>query len=117
MEFVDLRTGYQLMGFGDFESARFATEQLCGKGFKVAYLNEACHVQELEVREFTRRFEEADGPKYQNYHYKMWEQAKAKAAESLQTAVEVLEKKSSLRAKYIVVVNTKAKKESIRMMK
>ena len=89
MEFVDLRTGYLLTGFVDFESALSATEQFCGKGFKVAYLNEADHVQDREVREFARCFGEPEVKQYQNYHYTLREQPKAKAAESLKTAVEV----------------------------
>lgn len=108
MEFVDLRTGYLLTGFDDFESAYSATEQLCGKGFKVAYLNEASHVRDIEVREFARCFDESDEKKYQNYHFTLREQAKAKAAESLRTAVEVLEQKRSCRAKFIMVVDTKS---------
>lgn len=107
MEFIDLRTGYLLAGFGDFESALSASQQLCGKGFKVAYLNEATHVRDLEVREFARCFKEQEEKKYQNYHYIQREQPKGKASESLRTAVEVLEMKSSSKAKYILVVNTK----------
>ncbi|GAB3528571.1 hypothetical protein GCM10027443_06670 [Pontibacter brevis] len=105
MEFVDLRTGYLLTGFGDFESALSATEQLCGKGFKVAYLNEANHVRDREVSEYTRSFRETEGKKYQNYHYILREQAKEEALESLKTAMEVLEKKCSQKAKFIMVVN------------
>ncbi|WP_147294226.1 hypothetical protein [Pontibacter diazotrophicus] len=106
IEFVDLRTGYLLTGFEDFESAFSASEQLCGKGFKVAYLNEATHVRDLEVRDFARCFGDPDGKKYQNYHYILREQAKAKASESLKTAMEVLEQKSRRSARYIMVVNT-----------
>ena len=107
MEFIDLRTGYLLTGFGDFESALTASEQLCGKGFKVVYLNEATHVRDLEVKEFARCFAEQEGKRYQNYHHLLGDGAKTKATESLQTAVEVFEEKSSRRAKYILVVNSK----------
>lgn len=106
MEFVDLRTGYLLAGFEDFETAYSATEQLCEKGFKVAYLNEANHVRDLEVRNFARCFGEPEGKKYQNYHYILREQAKEEALESMKTAVEVLEEKISRRVRYIMVVNT-----------
>ena len=107
MEFVDLRTGYLLTGFDDFESAYSATEQLCEKGFKVAYLNEASHVRDPEVRSFTRCFGEQDEKKYQNYHYILRDDAKTKAVESMKTAMEVLEQKISRKAKFIMVVDTK----------
>lgn len=105
MEFVDLKTGYKLTGFETFESALSASENLCGKGFKVVYLNETSHVRETEIREYTRSYGEAAHREFQNYHYSKREQAKEKATESLQTAVEVLEEKSSCNANYIMVVH------------
>ncbi|GHA56068.1 hypothetical protein [Pontibacter akesuensis] len=105
MEFVDLKTGYKLTGFETFESARSASEKLCGKGFKVVYLNETSHVREMEIREFTQSYGEAANREFQNYHFSKREQAKGKATESLLTAVEVLEEKSSCSANYIMVVH------------
>lgn len=107
MEFVDLRTGYLLTGFDDFESAYTATEKFCEKGFRVAYLNEASHVREPEVRSFTRCFNDQDEKKYQNYHYILRDEAKTKAVESMKTAIEVLEQKISHKSKFIMVVDTK----------
>ena len=113
MEFVDLRTGYLLTGFDDFESAFSATEQLCGKGFKVAYLNEANHVRDFEAKNFARCFGSMNDRKYQNYHFTLQEQAKARAADSLKTAVEVLEKKCSRSVKYILVLDTIAVEQQV----
>ncbi|MCC9137009.1 hypothetical protein ACFSKU_05585 [Pontibacter silvestris] len=104
MNFVDLKTGYLLMGFADFESALLASEELCENGFKIAYLNETSHVRELEVRDFTQSFETADRRKYQNYHFLKGEEAKEKANESFCTALEVLEQKSSCKAKFVMVI-------------
>ena len=103
MEFVDLGTGYRLTGFADFESALSAAEMLCRDGCKVAYLNETAHVRELEAREFARVLRGPGGGEYQNYHFEKREQPKPEAAESLKTAVEVLEEKSRCRAKFILV--------------
>ncbi len=102
-----MRTGYLLAGFSDFESALAATEELCGKGFRVAYLNETSHVREQEVKTFARSFEAADGSKYQNYHFTRREQAKAGAKESFRTALEVLKEKNSFKPRYIIVFNPK----------
>lgn len=105
MHFVDLKTGYFLTGFADFESALQAAGKLCEKGYKVAYLNEASHVRDLEVREYTRSFEALDGLKYQNYHFTKDNQAKDKANESFNTALEVLERSLDGKAKFVMVVS------------
>lgn len=104
MNFVDLRTGYYLMSFADFESAVTASEALCAKGFKVAYLNEASHMRESEVSSYVRSFESADTRQYQNYHYSRTEHAKEKAVESLKTALEALEAKNPQQAKFLMVL-------------
>ncbi len=104
MEFVDLGTGFHLTGFKNCESAFEAAEELSVEGFKVAYLNEASHVREMEAREFAKGLGEADGLKYQNYRFAKGEAAKKSAVESLKTAVEVLEQKCGHGAKYILIV-------------
>lgn len=104
-----MRTGYLLAGFSDFESALAATGQLCSKGFRVAYLNEASHVRELEVRSFPRSFEAADECRYQNYHYARREQAKTGAKDSFHTALEVLEERNDFKPRFILVFSTRRK--------
>jgi len=104
MKFIDLRTGYLLTGFADFERAFAASEFLCEQGYKIAYLNEASHVRESEVFSYTRSFEAADTKQYQNYHFTKTEYARANARESLKTACEVLEQNSASKAKFILVV-------------
>ncbi|MCC9168060.1 hypothetical protein [Pontibacter harenae] len=107
MKYVDLGTGFLLTGFPDFESAFAASEEWCGKGFKVAYLNEATHVNECEIVTYLKSIEAADTRLYQNYHYKNGEYAKEEVADSLQTALEVLEKKLNAKAKFIMVLAPK----------
>lgn len=112
MEFVNLRKGYLLTGFKDFESALAATEILCESGFKVAYLNETKYVQESEIREFTRNFKELSDKKSEKDSFKKLMFTKEKAADDFKIAVELLERKSKHPANFIVVVNTKEVKES-----
>ncbi|WP_347156839.1 hypothetical protein [Pontibacter chitinilyticus] len=104
INFVDLRTGFILTGFADFESAFAASEELCGKGFKVIYLNEASFVRECEAVVYTRCFDAADARQFQNYHHTSITQAKSDARESLQTALEVLEEKNQYKARFIMVL-------------
>lgn len=104
MNFVDLRTGYYLTGFTDFESAVTASEVLYGNGFKVAYLNEAADMRECDVFTYVRSFESADTRQYQNYHYTRTEHAKIKAVESLKTALELLEEENQQKAKFLMVL-------------
>jgi thymidylate synthase len=117
MEFVDLRTGYLLTGFTNFESAFAASEELCENGYKVAYLNEASHMREQEVQEYVKSVEITAGQqKYQNYRFMMWEQAKGKAVESLRTALEVLEEKTNCRSRFVMIV-TSSKMKSFKLQK
>lgn len=111
MEIVDLRNGYLLTGFEDFESALAATEIFCARGFKVAYLNETKHVQEAEISEFTQNYTESSQIKSEKCPFKKFKYTKEKAADNFKTAVEVLEKKSKHPANFIVVVNIKEVKQ------
>lgn len=101
---MDLRTGYLLAGFPDFESAFAASEELCGSGFKVNYLNEAAHMRESEVIIYARSFVAADTKQYQNYHYPNMDYAKQHATDSIRTALEVLEAKTKDKVKFLMVL-------------
>ncbi|WP_157578861.1 hypothetical protein [Pontibacter roseus] len=99
---MDLKTGYVLLGFEDFESALSAADRICARGYKVAYLNEVACMRELEVREFVRELETEVGPSYRNYQ--LQEQKAADASESLKTALATLEKRKDRALKFIMVV-------------
>ncbi|WP_187263561.1 hypothetical protein [Pontibacter beigongshangensis] len=107
MNFFDLKTGYIVAAFPDFESAFAATEDYSGQGFKTVYLNEVSHVQEGEVVEYVLKYESQRKFYFHNYHASKSNDLKLTATDSLRTALEVLEQKNRLAAKFLVIVAPK----------
>jgi hypothetical protein len=104
MNLIDLRTGYIASAFPDFDSALAATEVYCGRGFKVAYLNEVTHMQDPEVENYVLKYEEQEKRYYHNYMAAASAAKPPKATESLKTALQLLEQKNKQKAKFIMVV-------------
>ncbi|QCR22104.1 hypothetical protein [Pontibacter sp. SGAir0037] len=114
MKTVDLRSGYVITGFADFEAAFAASEDLCSKGYKVIYLNEASHVLEHEVISYVREINRADEVTYQNYHAASHENAFTTALDSFKSALEVLQNQSGHQIRFIVIFSA-AKTKSFKV--
>lgn len=101
---IDLKTGYLLSAFADFESALAATEKFAEEGYKIAYLNEVSHVKDFEVECYLKSTGAGNRHKYQNYLYPKKQVSKAKPKESLETALELLKSRGNCETKYMVVL-------------
>ncbi len=104
MNIIDLRTGYIVSAYPDFESALAATEVYCGRGFKVAYLNEVAYIQDPEVKDYVLKYENKDKCYYHDYFAASNAVKKPKATESFKTALKLLEQKNKQKAKFVMVV-------------
>ncbi|MFT2009807.1 hypothetical protein ACMA1I_14100 [Pontibacter sp. 13R65] len=104
MNFFELKTGYSVAAFSNFEAALTATEDFWSRGYKVVYLNEVSHVQEAEVMEYLLKYKSQQKFYYHNYHTCKANDLKLRATESLQTVLEILEKKNADKAKFVMVL-------------
>jgi hypothetical protein len=110
MDTINLKTGYLVAAFPDFESAFAATNVFSGNGFKVAYLNEVSYIQDCEVERYVLKYGQQQRCYYHNYLKPTDRRRKPKAVTSLKTALYVLEKRNKLQAKFIVIVAPKHRK-------
>ncbi|TXK31147.1 hypothetical protein FVR03_19890 [Pontibacter qinzhouensis] len=107
MNFFDLKTGYALAAFPDFEAAFAATEVYSEKGFKIVYLNEVSHMGEQEVMEFVLKYKSQHKYYFHNYTIGKSNDLKLKATESLQTALQVLAGINQQEPKFLMILTPK----------
>lgn len=111
MEYVNLQTGFALMGFSDYPEYK-RVKQLCQEKNKaMAYYGEFSKMKELQARYWAKRVTRGG---YMDYHYPVSEYeyydgsavkriGVATGLNSLATAVKVLEEKQRYQVKYVIV--------------
>jgi hypothetical protein len=104
MDTINLKTGYFVTAFPDFESAFAATGIFSGKGFKIAYLNEVSYIRDCEIERYVLKYGSQQRCYYHNYLKPKHRRRKPKAIQSFKTALHILEKRNKLQAKFVVVM-------------
>ncbi|WP_162055033.1 hypothetical protein [Pontibacter pamirensis] len=111
MEYVDLNTGFALMGFPDYREFKRA-KQLCIDKFKfIAYAGEFSHLREIQAKHWVRTVHNG----YQNYTIPLQKydnhtpgvvtpDGVGSGLRSMATAVQELERKTHYEVKFVIVV-------------
>ncbi|MBJ6120067.1 hypothetical protein JAO76_17810 [Pontibacter sp. BT310] len=110
MEYVNLQTGFALMGFADHRELK-RVKQLCHDRWKpVAYAGDFSAVKEIQAKHWACHVSSG----WMDYHYpwqayqhqgtlKSRPKGKATALAAIKTAVEVLSQKCSMSIHYILI--------------
>ncbi|MBC5773098.1 hypothetical protein H8S95_03405 [Pontibacter sp. KCTC 32443] len=108
MNNINLKTGYLVAAFPNFESAYAATGKYSEDGYRIVYLNEVACIRDREVESFVLKHPTQQVCLYHNYRLAKPRKQKQSATESLRSALKVLEKKNKQRAKFVMIVSQKS---------
>ncbi|PRX96962.1 hypothetical protein CLV24_1781 [Pontibacter ummariensis] len=111
MEYVDLNTGFYLMGFPDYGEFK-RIKQLCQDRYKhIAFAGEFGYMHEIQAKRWARSVPSG----YQNYalslddyynsdYIKPRPERIPKGLKSIETAIQELERKAQYKVRYVLIV-------------